>query len=77
VAGWACLGHGALANTTVTAEGFTGEDSSGCAAGSDWFLQMVFVAAAGSTIANSIGVCAELLGALMIGARKGQFRADA
>jgi Amt family ammonium transporter len=42
------------ADPTVTADGFTGEDGSGYATGSDWFFQMVFVAAAGSIVSGTV-----------------------
>jgi ammonium transporter, Amt family len=42
------------ADPTVTADGFTGEDGGGYAAGSDWFFQMVFVAAAGSIVSGTV-----------------------
>jgi ammonium transporter, Amt family len=126
--GWMGMpGPWSAADPTVTADGFTGEDGTGYAAGSDWFFQMVFVAAAGSivsgtiaervkvfsflvfvviltgiiyplqgswtwgggwlsemgfldfagsTIVHSVGGWAALSGALIIGARKGRFRAD-
>jgi ammonium transporter, Amt family len=126
--GWMGMpGPWSAADPRVTAAGFTGEDGGGYAAGSDWFFQMVFVAAAGSivsgtiaervkvfsflifvviltgaiyplqgswtwgggwlsemgfldfagsTIVHSVGGWAALSGALVIGARKGRFRAD-
>ena len=47
-------GPWSAADPTVTADGFTGKDSAGYAAGSDWFFQMVFVAAAGSIVSGTI-----------------------
>lgn len=53
--GWMGMpGPWSAADPSVTADGFTGEDGGGYAAGSDWFFQMVFVAAAGSIVSGTI-----------------------
>jgi ammonium transporter, Amt family len=53
--GWMGMpGPWRAADPTVTADGFIGEDGAGYAAGSDWFFQMVFVAAAGSIVSGTI-----------------------
>jgi Amt family ammonium transporter len=44
----------AAANPSVTADGFKADDSNVYAAGSDWFFQMVFVAAAGSIVSGAV-----------------------
>jgi Amt family ammonium transporter len=44
----------AAANPSVTANGFKADDSNVYAAGSDWFFQMVFVAAAGSIVSGAV-----------------------
>ena len=49
------------ADPSITADGFKADDSNVYSAGSDWFFQMVFVAAAGSivsgTVAERVKVC--------------------
>jgi Amt family ammonium transporter len=44
----------AAADPSVTADGFKADDSNVYAAGSDWFFQMVFVAAAGSIVSGAV-----------------------
>ena len=44
--------------------------------GVGWFSEVGFLDFAGSTIVHSVGGCAALWGVLIIGARKGRFRAD-
>ena len=39
---------------SITADGFRGDDSNVYSAGSDWFFQMVFVAAAGSIVSGTV-----------------------
>lgn len=64
--GWMDMpGPWSAADPTVTAEGFTGEDSSGYTAGSDWFFQMVFVAAAGSIVSGAIAERAKVFSFLI------------
>ena len=44
----------AAADPAITADGFKANDANGYAAGSDWFFQMVFVAAAGSIVSGTV-----------------------
>ena len=42
------------ADPSITADGFKADDSNVYSAGSDWFFQMVFVAAAGSIVSGTV-----------------------
>ena len=44
----------AAADPAITADGFKANDANVYAAGSDWFFQMVFVAAAGSIVSGTV-----------------------
>ena len=46
--------HGGLRTPAVTADGFKADDGNVYASGSDWFFQMVFVAAAGSIVSGTV-----------------------
>ncbi|MDC0432669.1 ammonium transporter [bacterium] len=53
--GWiGSLGPWAASDPAVTADGFKADDGNVYAAGSDWFFQMVFVAAAGSIVSGTV-----------------------
>ena len=53
--GWiGSLGPWAASDPAVTADGFKADDGNVYAAGSDWFFQMVFVAAAGSIVSGMV-----------------------
>ena len=53
--GWVgSLNPWAAADPAITADGFKANDANGYASGSDWFFQMVFVAAAGSIVSGTV-----------------------
>jgi Amt family ammonium transporter len=53
--GWVgSLSPWAAADPAITADGFKANDANGYASGSDWFFQMVFVAAAGSIVSGTV-----------------------
>jgi Amt family ammonium transporter len=53
--GWiGTVGPWSAADPSVTADGFVADESNVYAAGSDWFFQMVFVAAAGSIVSGTV-----------------------
>ena len=53
--GWiGTFGPWSAADPSVTADGFVADESNVYAAGSDWFFQMVFVAAAGSIVSGTV-----------------------
>ncbi len=47
-------GHWSAADPSVTADGFAANENNVYASGSDWFFQMVFVAAAGSIVSGTV-----------------------
>ncbi len=51
---WGMPGPWSASDPSVTADGFVADEGNAYASGSDWFFQMVFVAAAGSIVSGTV-----------------------